>query len=294
MRAGQIRFERIATAIEYLYDHAREQPSLEAIAAHVHVSPMHLQRQFQQLAGISPKKMLQHLSLENAKAVLAQQGSVQEATLEAGLSGSSRLHDLFVTIEGMPPGAYKSGGANLTIRHTFAATPLGEVLLAATDQGLCWLAFADDRTTALHDLQQEYPHATHMATAHPLHERVLVAFTAKNTSSTTVATAAEVPVEPLPLHLKGTPFQLKVWQALLQIPPGCLASYGHLATTIGQPSAARAVATAVGHNPVAVLIPCHRVIRDSGVIGQYRWQRGRKLALLAQELSAHSHPKESA
>ncbi|MDO4794857.1 MAG: methylated-DNA--[protein]-cysteine S-methyltransferase [Brachymonas sp.] len=288
--AQTLPFKRIAAAIEYLYDHAREQPSLEAIAAQVHLSPAHLQRQFQQLAGISPKKMLQHLSLENAKAVLAQQGSVQDAALEAGLSGSGRLHDLFVTIEGMTPGAYKSGGANLTIRHTFAATPLGEVLLAATDQGLCWLAFADDHSTALHDLQREYSHATHIAAVHPLHARALAAFAAK----TATETAAQKPTTPLPLHLKGTPFQLKVWQALLHIPPGCLQSYGHLAAAIGQPSATRAVGTAVGRNPVAVLIPCHRVIRDSGVIGQYRWQRGRKLALLAQELSAHNQVKEDA
>lgn len=268
-------FARVAAAIEYLYDHAREQPSLEEIAAHVHVSPAHLQRQFQALAGVSPKKMLQHLSLAHAKAVLARQGSVQQAALAAGLSGGGRLHDLFVTIEGMTPGAYKTGGVGLEIRYQFAATPWGEALLAATGQGLCWLAFADERAAALADLQQEYPQARHLHAPHPIHARALAALTGQHGDA------------PLPLHLKGTPFQLKVWQALLAIPEGRLQSYGGLAAAIGQPAASRAVGSAVGRNPVAVLIPCHRVIRESGVIGGYRWQRGRKIALLARELSAH-------
>ena len=268
-------YARMALAIEYLHDHAREQPTLEDVAAHVHLSPAYLQRQFRLWTGISPKKMLQHLNLENAKAVLARQGSVQEAALHTGLSGSGRLHDLFVCIEGMTPGVYKSGGAGLVIRHAFAPTPLGEVLLAATAQGLCWLAFADGRGAALDDLQREYPHATHLAAHHPVHDRALAVLN------------GVFPAAPLPLHLKGTPFQLKVWQALLRIPEGCLQSYGSLAASIGQPAAARAVGSAVGRNPVAVLIPCHRVIRESGVIGGYRWQRGRKLALLAREFARH-------
>lgn len=267
-------FARVAAAIEYLYDHASEQPSLEAVAAQVHISPAHLQRQFQALAGISPKKMLQHLSLANAKAVLARQGSVQEAALAAGLSGSGRLHDLFVTLEGMTPGEYKTGGSGLALDYAFHPSPLGDVLLAATGKGICWLAFADDRATALGELQHEYPKATLRQHGHPLHVRALSIFRCKPAGA------------PLPLHLKGTPFQLKVWQALLTIPEGALQSYGQLAARIGQPSAARAVGSAVGANPVAVLIPCHRVIRESGVIGHYRWQRGRKLALLARELEA--------
>ena len=238
MTRADLPFARVAAAIEYLYDHAQEQPELEDVAAHVHVSPMHLQRQFQQLAGVSPKKMLQHLSLENAKAVLAQQGSVQEAALEAGLSGSGRLHDLFVHIEGMTPGEYKSGAAGLAIRYDFYPSPFGEVLLAATDKGLCQMAFADDRETVLHELRQEYPNAACTRAAHSLHPRALAIFT------------PEAPGTPIPLHLKGTPFQLKVWQALLKIPQGGLKSYGQLAADIGQ----------------------------------YRWQRGRKMALLTHEL----------
>lgn len=266
-------FTRVAAAIEYLYDHAREQPSLDEVAAQVHISPAHLQRQFQALTGVSPKKMLQHLSLENAKAVLARQGSVHSAALAAGLSGSGRLHDLFINIEGMTPGEYKAGGAGLTLHHVFAPTALGEVLLAATDKGVCWLAFADHRAQALRQLRREYPHATYIEAAHRLHSRALAVFAADRAGTR------------LPLHLKGTPFQLKVWRALLTIPPGCLKSYRRLATDIGQPKATRAVGNAVGRNPVSVLIPCHRVIRESGVIGGYRWQRGRKLALLARELN---------
>jgi AraC family transcriptional regulator of adaptative response/methylated-DNA-[protein]-cysteine methyltransferase len=245
---------------------------LAAVAAQVHVSAAHLQRQFQAWAGVSPKKMLQHISIKHAKQVLQQQGSVQEAAWQAGLSGGGRLHDLFVHIEGMTPGEYKSGGAGLRIDYAFAPTPFGEVLVAATAKGVCFMAFADERAQALADLAAEYAAAERVQQASPLHARALAVF-GGGTPDT------------VPLHLKGTPFQLKVWQALLQIPSGCLKSYGSIAAAIGQTNAARAVGSAVGSNPVAVLIPCHRVIRESGIIGGYRWQRGRKMALLAKELA---------
>lgn len=274
MKSDAIPFSRVAKAIEFLYDHFQEQPDLHAVAAQVHVSPQHLQRQFQALAGVSPKKMLQHLSIEHAKSVLQAQGSVQDAAHAAGLSGSGRLHDLFVSIEGMTPGEYKNGGAGLAIAYAFADSPFGEVLIAATDKGICWLAFADDRDDALAALLAEFPNAVCEEKSHPLHARALAVF-------------AEGDTAPVPLYLKGTPFQLKVWQALLRIPAGGLQSYGTIAANMGQAKAARAVGTAVGQNPVAVLIPCHRVIRESGVIGGYRWQRGRKMALLAQELGAN-------
>lgn len=267
-------FIRIAEAIEYLYDHFQTQPSLNEVAAKIGVSPAHFQRQFQDWAGISPKKMLQFISIEHAKTVLQAQGSVQNAAFESGgLSGSSRLHDLFVSIEGMTPGEYKNGGAGLTVDYAFAPTAFGDVLIAATPKGICWLAFADDRRQSLQDLQHEYPQANFRQHSNILHEQALSALGGNATA-------------PLPLHLKGTPFQLKVWQALLSIPAGKLSSYGELAAQIGKPTAARAVGTAIGHNPVAVLIPCHRVIRESGIIGGYRWQRGRKMALLAKELGA--------
>lgn len=264
-------FARIAEAIEYLYDHFREQPSLEEVAAHVHVSPAHLQRQFQAWAGISPKKMLQYISIENAKRVLQQQFSVQTAAYESGLSGGSRLYDLFVSIEGMTPGEYKNGGAGLAVDYAFMPGLFGEVLVAATHKGICRLVFADDRAQALDDLAAEFPQARLAEAAHPLHAAAVSALGGQGGQT-------------VPLHLKGTPFQLKVWQALLQIPAGRLKSYGALAADVGQAHAARAVGRAVGSNPVAVLIPCHRVIRESGIIGGYRWQRGRKMALLAKEL----------
>lgn len=297
MQHDTLPFARVAAAIEYLYDHFQEQPSLEQLAAQVHVSPHHLQRQFQALAGVSPKKMLQHISIENAKRILAQQGSVQNAALDSGFSGTGRLHDLFVSIEGMTPGDYKRGGAGLRMVHTFAPTAFGDVLVAATDKGIGFLAFADDREAARQDLVAEYPNALHLEGEHPLHAQALAAFDrlgAQNAAAqpaaehhTTTAGHASPPRSDalrVPLYLRGTPFQLKVWQALLNIPPGRLTSYGELASTLGQPTAARAVGTAIGRNPVALLIPCHRVIRESGVIGEYRWQRGRKMALLGREL----------
>lgn len=269
--AEQIQFARIAAAIEFLYDHHREQPDLAAVAAHVHLSPQHLQRQFQQWAGISPKKMLQHISIENAKRILHAQGSVQDAALASGLSGTGRLHDLFTTIEGMTPGEYKNGGAGLQIDWQLAPSPYGSVLVANTDKGICFLSFADDPAAERARLQALFPNAELRNAASQMQAQALHAL-------------QQPPQQPLALHIKGTPFQLKVWQALLNIPRGQLADYGTLAARIGHPKACRAVGTAVGSNPVAVLIPCHRVIRQTGMVGGYRWHRGRKIALLGKEL----------
>ena len=267
-----VQFGRIAAAIEYLYDHAADQPTLAQVSQAVHVSPEYLQRQFQQWAGVSPKKMLQHISLERAKAALAGQQSTLDAAWSSGFSGTGRLHDAFVTIEGMTPGEYKNGGANLRIIWRYAASPFGMVLIAATDKGICHMAFADNPDAALTNLRAEYPNAQLHEGEHPFHEQALSIFGGGG--------------ECITLHLKGTPFQVQVWRALLNIPQGSVQSYGSVAESIGRPRAARAVGTAVGHNPVAMIIPCHRVIRESGVIGDYRWGRGRKMALLAQELGA--------
>ena len=269
--AEQIQFARIAAAIEFLYDHHREQPDLAAVAAHVHLSPQHLQRRFQQWAGISPKKMLQHISIENAKRILHAQGSVQDAALASGLSGTGRLHDLFTTIEGMTPGEYKNGGAGLQIDWQLAASPYGSVLVANTAKGICFLSFADDPAAESARLRALFPNSELRNAATPMQAQAL-------------HTLQHSPQQPIALHIKGTPFQLKVWQALLNIPCGQLADYGTLARRIGHPNACRAVGTAVGSNPVAVLIPCHRVIRQTGMIGGYRWHRGRKIALLGKEL----------
>ncbi|UOO88721.1 methylated-DNA--[protein]-cysteine S-methyltransferase [Vitreoscilla massiliensis] len=272
MTDERLRFEQMAAAIAYLYDHAQAQPSLNEVAAHLGMSPQHLQRQFQLWTGVSPKKMLQHISIGNAKKVLQQQGSVLAAALDSGLSGTGRLHDLFVQLEGMTPGAYKQGGADLTICYHYGDSIYGEVLLACTDVGVCWLAFVDDRAVALADLQAAFPHARLRQQAHGLHAPVW-AFLQQGKTDV-----------PIALQVRATPFQLKVWQALLQIPEGRLRSYGDIAHSLGHDKAARAVGSAVARNPIAVLIPCHRVIRDSGIIGDYRWGRGRKMALLGQEL----------
>ena len=263
-------FLRIARAIEYLYDHAAEQPDLAQVAAAVHVSPEHLQREFSAWAGISPKKMLQHISISRAKAALKNSESVAEAAHSGGLSGTGRLHDLFVGIEKMTPGEYKNGGAGLQIHYTLIPGLFGDLLAAATDKGICFMRFLDDPSAALNELRAEYPNARLIGQETAFHRRAADIFRTRCGRIT--------------LHIKGTPFQLKVWQALLDIPAGSLQSYGTVAQAVGSPNAARAVGTAVGQNPVALLIPCHRVIRESGIIGGYRWQRGRKMAILAHEL----------
>lgn len=272
--ADSRQFLRMAHAIEYLYDHFDTQPDLASAAAAVHMSAHHFQRTFAEWVGISPKKFVQYLSVERAKTLLAGQATLLEAADAAGLSGTGRLHDLFVHIEGMTPGEYKQGGAALTICHAIAPSPFGEVLVAATGKGVCYLAFADDPAQALIELAQRFPRATLLPAPHRWLEPVRILLQHSFTQS---------PRAPIALHLKGTPFQLQVWQALLRIAPGRLDTYGALAARIGHPGASRAVGTAVGDNPVSWLIPCHRVIRSNGVIGHYHWQRCRKLALLGWE-----------
>ena len=276
MNLNQTRqFLRIARAIEYLYDHAAEQPDLAQVAAAVHVSPEHLQREFSAWAGISPKKMLQHISISRAKEALKNSESVAEAAHCGGLSGTGRLHDLFINIEKMTPGEYKNGGTGLQIDYCLIPSPFGDLLAAATDKGICFMRFSDDLSSAaLDELRAEYPNARLVERETESHRQVAKAFGSPSDRCGGSVT----------LHIKGTPFQLKVWQALLAIPAGRLQSYGAVAQAAGSPKAARAVGTAIGKNPVAVLIPCHRVIRESGIIGSYRWQRGRKMAILAHEL----------
>ena len=193
-----------------------------------------------------------------------------EAAHCGGLSGTGRLHDLFVGIEKMTPGEYKNGGAGLQINYSLIPGPFGDLLAAATDKGICFMRFSDDPSAALDELRAEYPNARLIGQETAFHRQVADIFRTRHGRIT--------------LHIKGTPFQLKVWQALLNIPAGSLQSYGTVAQRIGSPNAARAVGTAIGQNPVALLIPCHRVIRESGIIGGYRWQRGRKMAILAHEL----------
>lgn len=265
-------YDRIAAAIEYIQTHFKAQPDLEEVAQHIALSPYHFQRLFSTWAGTSPKKFLQYLSLNYAKELLHNNSSLLNTALDTGLSGPGRLHDLFVTIEGMTPGEYKQGGRNLMIRYSFAPTPFGDVLVAATAKGLCYMAFFEDQTQAVADLHQQFPNACYQEATDAMQQNVLSIFNQEQGD-----------IEKIKLHLKGSAFQLKVWEALLKIPPGRLVSYGRIAAYLNLPQSARAVGNAVAANPVAFLIPCHRVIQSSGVLGGYHWGQTRKRAMIGWE-----------
>lgn len=266
-------YGRIAEAISYIKDNFKTQPGLEEVAEKIHVSPFHFQRMFTDWAGVSPKKFLQYITVEHAKKMLKEnQASLFDTAFETGLSGTGRLHDLFINIEGMSPGEYKNGGDALTINYSFAESPFGNILVASTPKGICHLAFADDEPKALDVLQNMFPNATYRQMVDMTQQNVLYIFTHDWSKLNQVK-----------LHLKGTAFQLKVWEALLKIPMGQLATYGHIARQVQQPNASRAVGTAIGDNPVAFLIPCHRVIQSSGVFGQYHWGAIRKTAMIGWE-----------
>lgn len=271
-------YRAVARAIAYIREHAREQPSLAEIAAHAGRSGFHFQRQFSEWAGISPKRFLQYLTKQYAKEALRRCEGVLEAAYDAGLSGPGRLHDLMVTCEAVSPGEHRALGEGVAIAWGMHATPFGECLIATTGRGICRLSFLGPggREAGLMELRAEWPRAQlrrdDAATAAPAR----------------AAFAASRRAGPLHLWLKGTNFQLKVWEALLRIAPGELVSYGSVASAIGRPRAARAVGAAVGANPVAVLIPCHRVIRKAGDFGDYRWGLARKQALIAREAAARA------
>jgi AraC family transcriptional regulator, regulatory protein of adaptative response / methylated-DNA-[protein]-cysteine methyltransferase len=265
-------YQRIGQAIRFLEDNVDRQPDLAEVAAHVGLSEYHFQRLFTRWAGISPKRFLQFLTKENAKALLART-SVLEAAYAAGLSGPGRLHDLFVQAEAVTPGEFKSKGAGLEIRYGFHPTPFGECLLARTERGVCFLAFVDgDREAVLDRLRGDWSNARLVEDA-------------ANTAATVEQIFTPGPGASLTIHLRGTNFQLKVWEALLRLPPGEVTSYEALAARIGLMRATRAVANAVAHNPVAYIIPCHRVLRKSGEFGQYRYGSARKKAILAREMA---------
>lgn len=267
-----VNYQRIARAIEYINQHFRRQPTLSEVADHVHVSPFHFQRLFTDWAGTTPKKFLQYISLEHAKQILRRDATLFDATMETGLSAPSRLHDLFVKIEGMTPAEYKNGGRNLTIHYSFAESPFGNLIVASTTKGVCHMAFGDDQKMALDDLVGKFPNATFQQRVDQLQEAALAIFRKDWTGLSTVK-----------LHLKGTDFQLKVWECLLKIPMGRLSTYSEIAKRIGHEKAGRAVGTAIGSNPVAFLIPCHRVIQSSGALGGYRWGLTRKSAMIGWE-----------
>ncbi|HXB35022.1 MAG TPA: methylated-DNA--[protein]-cysteine S-methyltransferase [Puia sp.] len=269
----QINYDRVAEAIDYIREHFQSQPGLEEVADKIHLSPYHFQRLFSDWAGVSPKKFLQYISVEHAKEVLKdQRATVYDAAFETGLSGTGRLHDLFVSIEGMTPGEFRNGGAELEINYSFAESPFGEMLVASTLKGICYMAFVEKEPAAFADLQSRFPNARFRQVTDLTQQNALYIFTQDWSR-----------LHEIKLHLKGTEFQLKVWETLLKIPMGGLTTYKDIAGRIGNPQASRAVGTAVGDNPVAFLIPCHRVIQSTGLIGQYHWGASRKTAMIGWE-----------
>lgn len=268
-----INYNRIAEAIDYIKANFKDQPNLDEVAEKVHLSPFHFQRLFSEWAGTSPKKFLQYTSLEHAKKLLKEnQATISETAYETGLSGTSRLHDLFVNIEGMTPAEYKNGGKNLQINFSFAESPFGNIIVASTQKGVCLMAFAEDEKRGFEDLKHKFPNAAFSRKLDLAQQNALFIF--QNDWSK---------LSEIKLHLKGTDFQLKVWETLLKIPMGQLSTYGSIAQKIEKPNASRAVGTAIGSNPVAFLIPCHRVIQSSGIFGGYMWGNTRKTAIIGWE-----------
>lgn len=273
MQQHDIDYARIEAAIYFINEHLYDQPSLDEIAAAVQLSPCHFQKLFTEWAGVSPKKFMQYLTLEYAKSLLRDSGStLLDAANATGLSGTSRLHDLFINIEGMTPGEFKNGGAGLQINYHFADSPFGQLLLASTTKGICHLFFVADQQQAIGNLIARFPHASFQNSTDKIQQDALSFFHRDWQQQ-----------DQIKLHLSGTPFQLKVWESLLKVPIGSLVTYGTIANNIDKPSAARAVGTAIGRNPIAFLIPCHRVIQNTGRFGGYMWGETRKSAMIGWE-----------
>ncbi|CAL1518788.1 methylated-DNA--[protein]-cysteine S-methyltransferase [Chitinophaga sp. MM2321] len=272
----ELDYKRIAEAISFIRENFKEQPGLDETAEHVHMSPFHFQRMFREWAGVTPKQFLQYLSVEHAKAILKTTGaSLFDTAIESGLSGTGRLHDLFIKVEGMTPGEYKNGGASLQINYSFADSPFGKIIVASTNKGICHMAFADEgEEKAFAGLTAIFPNAHYSRIVDMIQQNALFVFTQDWSK-----------LDEIKLHLKGTDFQIKVWETLLQVPSGGLTTYANLAKKAGYEGASRAVGTAIGNNPVAFLIPCHRVIKSTGEIGQYHWGAIRKNAIIGWEAS---------
>ena len=283
-------YVRIESALGYLAAQRETQPTLADVAEHVGLSEHHLQRVFTRWAGISPKRFLQFQTVESAKSLLRDSRSVLDTTYTTGLSSGGRLHDLFVTLEAVTPGEFKTGGAGLTIARGFHDSPFGECLVAVTERGLCGLSFVvgQDRVAALQELSARWPGATFIdderATG-PVTQQVFAAWGSEPwvREDKAVEPAARVSPTPLSVLVRGTNFQVRVWEALLRIPPGSVSTYEDIASAVGQSGATRAVGSAVARNPVAYLIPCHRVIRKTGAFGSYHWGPERKIAMLMRE-----------
>lgn len=283
-------YHLMADAIAYLVERAEDQPSLETLAETAGLSPFHFQRLFTRWAGVSPKRFLQYLTLSHAKRRLDDGAAVLEAALDAGLSGPSRLHDLFIACEAVTPGGYKAKGAGLTIRWGRRPTAFGVAVLGVADRGLCWLGFDDGLRSGadgLDELRGAWPLATLIEDAGAIETYARRIFD-QRIFDQRLFDGHEAPDRPpsdrpLSLLLRGTNFQIQVWRALLRIPEGALTTYQHVAAAVGSPGAARAAGAAVGRNPLALVIPCHRVIQKSGVIHHYRYGEQRKRALIGWE-----------
>lgn len=270
-------YERVACAIEYLRRHAVSQPDLAAVARHLHLSEHHFQRLFTRWAGVSPKRFVQFLTVEHAKARIARSRHMLGLAADVGLSGPGRLHDLFVTLEAMSPGEFRDQGRGLNIRYGFHGSPFGRCLIAATSRGICALRFTSgvSKNDAVCLLREEWPGAGFQfdpGCADSFGSRIFGPLNSR-------------PAQPLSVLVKGTNFQIQVWRALINVPFGAVTTYGELAARTGHPRAARAVGSVVGGNPIAYLIPCHRVIRESGELSRYRWGETRKAAILGWEAS---------
>jgi AraC family transcriptional regulator of adaptative response/methylated-DNA-[protein]-cysteine methyltransferase len=270
-------YHRIARAIAFMRQHHLNQPNLATVAQHIGLSEYHFQRLFTQWAGISPKRFLQYLTVEYAKSKITQTKSLLDLTLDVRLSSPGRLHDLFVTLEAMSPGEFKAGGAGLQIRYGIHDTPFGKSLIATTARGICNLYFLEttDEQTAEQRLRLAWKNAEIIRDEQATQSLRDLIFNSETLSEQ----------KPLTLLVKGTNFQIQVWRALLKLPFGAIATYQTIAQLVARPTAARAVGNAIGNNPIGYLIPCHRVIRESGELGGYGWGLERKTVMLGWEAS---------
>jgi len=271
-------YERIEKAILFIIQRVDQQPSLNEIADHLNMSPFHFQRLFCRWTGVTPKKYLQVLTVERAKQLLSESRSLLDVSETLGLSSGSRLYDHFIKLEAVTPGEYKTTGQNLTIEHAVHNTPFGQVFIAVTARGVCKLSFLTDNKTEseLNELKKKWPNAVLRKNADSTFKIIQSVFGENRKLN-----------KPLSLHVCGTNFQISVWKALLEIPPARVASYQQIASEIDRPRAARAVGSALGANPVAFIIPCHRVIQQSGKLGGYHWGETRLHAIHAWESARH-------
>lgn len=269
-------YERIAKAIAFILQHRLNQPDLATVAQHINLSEYHFQRLFTRWVGISPKRFLQYLTVEYAKSKIAETGNLLDLTVEVGLSSPGRLHDLFVNLEAMSPGEFKAEGIGLQICYGIHPTPFGDCLIATTPRGICNFHFLD--TTSKDEIEQAF--RLEWSNANIKHDQQ-----ATQEICNRIFEPSATNNKPLNLYVKGTNFQIQVWRALLSIPFGGITTYQRLAAAMGRPTAARAVGNALGSNPVGYLIPCHRVIRESGELGGFRWGLRRKTVLLGWEAS---------